>query len=68
MTSQYELNERRCRRMRTLLAVAERHTWLRQSQRAPGYRSPRHAIRTSNHEFDRLMANTPIPFDMLGLI
>ena len=68
MTSQYELDERRCRRMHTLLGIAERHTWLRQSQRAPGYRSPRHAIRTSNHEFDRLMANTPIPFDMLGLI
>jgi len=68
MTSQYELNERRLRRMRTLMAVAERHTWFRQSQRAPGYRNPRHAIRTSNHEFDSLMANTPAPFDMLGLI
>ena len=68
MTSQYELDERRCRRMNILRAIAERHTWYRQSQRAPGYRNPRHAIRTSNHEFDRLMAHTPKPFDMLGLV
>jgi len=34
----------------------------------PGYRSPGHAVRSSNHEFDRLMVHTPTPFDMLGLV
>ena len=86
MTSQYELDKRRCRRMNILLAIAERHNqqkmqWYKRSGMIrvynshdrfygyePGYRSPGHAIRSSNHEFDRLMVHTPTPFDMLGLV
>jgi len=56
--------------MRTLQGIAKRyHPWLNwETDRAPGYRNPSHALRISNHEFDRLMVHTSTPFDMLGLV
>ena len=59
----------RYRRMRTLQSIAKRyHPWLNwEMDRASGYHNPRHAVRISNQEFDRLMVHTSMPFDMLGL-